>query len=146
MWQFSMTSQFDRMDKGDAHSAVKYGKLIDLWRKIIFCCSFTLYKTLLCKNHTAEYIFICMFTTLKPLNARGEKIKHQALRCSGLMRKKRITFPSAQMESDIWRRGKIQLGAGVFSQCLQERKRAAQRTSVFQSAAPVQARACSFVT
>lgn len=51
------------------------------------------------------------------------------------MRKRRAAFPSAQMESDIWRRGEIQLEAGVFSRCLQDRKKhAAQKTSVCRSA------------
>lgn len=51
----------------------------------------------------------------------GGWIKHQSLRCSRLVRKRRIAFPSAQMENDIWGRGEIQLEAGVFSPCPQRK-------------------------
>lgn len=54
-------------------------------------------------------------------------IKHQTLRCSRLVRKRRIAFPSAQMESDIWERGKIQLEAGVFLHVCRKKRSASTK-------------------
>lgn len=53
-------------------------------------------------------------------------IKHQTLRCSRLVRKRRID-PSAQMESDIWERGKIQLEAGVFLHVCRKKRSASTK-------------------
>lgn len=132
-------SQFDGMDRRSPSSCKmreKYlRKTITRWERRL-CYIFTLIirviingRQLFCNKSHSCWIF-CLgvlsfhhvkLNIAKYVNSKGwvgvggvGGIKHQTLRCSRLVRKRRIAFPSAQMESDIWERGKIQLEAGVF--------------------------------
>lgn len=145
-------SQFDGMDRRSPSSCKmrdKYlRKTITRWERRL-CYIFTLIirviingRQLFCNKSHSCWIF-CLgvlsfhhvkLNIAKYVNSKGwvgvggvGGIKHQTLRCSRLVRKRRIAFPSAQMESDIWERGKIQLEAGVFLHVCRKKRSASTK-------------------
>lgn len=126
-WQFSVMSQFDRMDKGEGR-AFNLQNTRDETIRRGFCSTAIIQFLSRTMQLLISVYVLCFLRDAAVLRSETvpEKICYhkwrrggvRLLRCSRLVRKRRIAFPSAQMESDIWRRDKIQLEAGVFSVCV----------------------------